>query len=109
MRMCRDIRKKTGTGKGLEIRSRLPGPSFQEGAGWASPAAGSGHRAKYLHRGKPICMLGSIAGFLSQLLFSITVDIQFCISFRCTTLWLDIYVTYGVIPPVSLVPTLHHA
>lgn len=35
--------------------------------------------------------------------FSITVDIQYYISVRCIIYWLHIYVTYEVIPPISLV------
>ena len=30
------------------------------------------------------------------------------ISFRCTAYWLDIYITYEVMPAISLVPTWHH-
>lgn len=33
----------------------------------------------------------------------------FCVSFRCTAQWLDIYKSYEVIPTMSLAPTWHYA
>ena len=37
------------------------------------------------------------------------VDIQCDISFRGTAQWLDVYVTYEVLPPVSGAPAWHQA
>ena len=46
--------------------------------------------------------------FLKLFYFLIIVDIQYYISFRCTTEWLDIYITYKVISLLRLVPIWHH-
>lgn len=37
--------------------------------------------------------------------FSVPVDIQYYISFKCIAYWLDIYTPYEVIPPINVVPT----
>ena len=46
--------------------------------------------------------------FFFLLFFSITVVIQYYISLGYTTLWLDIYITYKLIAPISLVSIWHH-
>ena len=40
--------------------------------------------------------------------FLITLDVQYYVSFRCTTMWLYIYIIYKEIIPINLLPMWHH-
>lgn len=40
--------------------------------------------------------------------FSITLDIQAYVSFKCPAQWLDIYIPYKVITPINLISIWHH-
>ena len=43
-----------------------------------------------------------------KIFFSVTVDLQYYISFKGTAQLLDIYIPYQAIPPIHLAPTWHH-
>lgn len=40
-----------------------------------------------------------------KIFFSVTVDLQYYISFKGTAQLLDIYIPYQAIPPIHLAPT----
>lgn len=60
----------------------------------------------YLHGDQMVT--GSPFSFIFFIYFSVTIDLQYYVCFRCTTKRLHIHIPYKVISPVSLVSICHH-
>lgn len=64
---------------------------------------------RYNHCSMGKCWQFSVTLFFFSFNFSITVDKQYDISFSCTREWLDIYIIYELIAPISLVTIWYHS